>query len=1567
MFIESVITDSINISLNGCYDTTSVIVNITNTGQGWLIVKHTCSMSGVTFGSDSVIISPGSSGIIRVYFDASTQLAGIYSGVLNLFSNDTLHPLWIVPVTMIESGWPYINTSNWQIDFSSITQNTDETILTYIYNFGCDTLHVSNLVSLRPEYTFFPTSFDILPQYTQEVSVNFHPLSAGNFDDTLTILSNNVQTYQIALLATANPAPVINLSTDSIEVTITESYDSVSVPLMVHNIGSNDLEFHMIQPADFFDDFENGLGKWTYTGQWSTSSDAYAGTHSLSQSPGTFYTNSMNQWMGLKDSLVVTRPDSCQLQFWLKKILSTMGDYLEIYLQVNGSSWTMFETVYYDEDWTLTTYNLSSYVTQGSYIKIFLHFQSDWGGVSYGVKLDDLKITGIGPDGPWLSIAPVTGIISPGDSSIINLTFKSAGMDNGVHSQLVRVVSDDMVRPNLPLPCIFHVQGSAGPIMELSPGNLFADIYGCNDSVSVPITIHNNGLAVLQWQFNSTNVSDTDGTTQPGDSSLVQVNFFSASLVGGSYSLPLQLSTNDPLHAWVEIPATVIVHGVPELHVPVFCEDFGTIMQYTSKTDTIIISNTGCDTLHISGLEINLPAFSVTASSLKVAPSSTGRLMANFHPVSTGTFTDSLKITSNDGSKSICLTGTASGIPLVSIFPDTIYDEFLCQVTGSKTLRIKNLGAIPLNYSFQMQNAPWLQITPVSGTLSSGDSATHMLSYSKAGLAAGSYHGNIIINSNDPLHAVSEVPFEFHVTDPYRPVDLGEDQYLCAVASADLHAGEDYASYLWNSGSSDPDLSVSTSGNYSVTITDDFGCIYSDTVSIQFYNNPIVFAGNDSIACAGTGFVFQPQCQNLTPTVTKTFYLGSGTDFTSDVEYTPFGTFYMDHRMQMIYTASELAASGLSAGNITSLSFNVGTTGSPAMQGFSIKIGQTFNTTLTGPVNGLTTTFSSNAYSPVSGWNTFNFSQEFGWNGYQSLVVEVCFHNTSWEESSSVQYSIIPHSVWTGWVDNCYPQCGCDLTIGNVFNRRANIRLSGTGNVTKYAWTGPGDYSSNLRNAVVHPVTYASAGTYVLTVDNGIGCLGTDTVEITVNPIPVVEAGSNQTIVCGNSVSLNATVNGGAGPYTCQWTPVTGLSDATVPDPLASPTQTTTYAIRATGANACYALDSLTINIIPVFSINGIVSYKNTQISPLGNVKIDLKDPGGTVIDSIVTNGDGSYHFDSLVSGNYSYQISSAGPFGGVNATDALLVSKHVVSLVNLKGLNLTAADVNNNGAVSSADALLIMRRTVGFINNFPAGNWIFDYNPMVVSGSNLTQNVKGLCVGDVNGSLIPGAKTVALLTLEESGLAQLQEGKVIEIPVSISDACRLGAMTLALALSDDILKVTDVKSSIQGLIWNVLPDHKLKIAWQNTEGIDIQENEVIATLKVNLKNTIALKDPLVRLLDGSEFADPDARVIQAKLTIPAVGKRFSSGEISLEIQPNPFSDQTRLICSIPAEAWVRISIIDIYGKQQRKIYDAMAQRGPLVIDYRDTEVPPGLFTVFITVEANGSYYTLAAKVVKTH
>ena len=141
----------------------------------------------------------------------------------------------------------------------------------------------------------------------------------------------------------------------------------------------------------------------------------------------------------------------------------------------------------------------------------------------------------------------------------------------------------------------------------------------------------------------------------------------------------------------------------------------------------------------------------------------------------------------------------------------------------------------------------------------------------------------------------------------------------------------------------------------------------------------------------------------------------------------------------------------------------------------------------------------------------------------------------------------------------------------------------------------------------------------------------------------LVVSANPSVIAQGGSSNLNAVASEGNGSFTYRWTPASSLNDATIQNPIASPTQTTTYTCTATSAAGLTESGTCTVTIVsPPTDLTATVQNTNqvrlhwTAPDPATSYKI-YRD--NTLIASDVTST--SYSDSNLEAGDYSYQVAA--------------------------------------------------------------------------------------------------------------------------------------------------------------------------------------------------------------------------------------------------------------------------------------------------------------------------------------
>lgn len=151
-----------------------------------------------------------------------------------------------------------------------------------------------------------------------------------------------------------------------------------------------------------------------------------------------------------------------------------------------------------------------------------------------------------------------------------------------------------------------------------------------------------------------------------------------------------------------------------------------------------------------------------------------------------------------------------------------------------------------------------------------------------------------------------------------------------------------------------------------------------------------------------------------------------------------------------------------------------------------------------------------------------------------------------------------------------------------------------------YSWTNISAENAALPN----PTTVSSATTvYEVTAFIG-GCFAKDQVRVTTVPYPFVSAGADTMICHNNMVQLSGNTDGSS----VTWFPASSLDRANASDPIATPTQTTSYILTALDTKGCPkpSNDTIVVTVLPP-----IVPFAGRDTSVVVGQPLQLNASGG--------------------------------------------------------------------------------------------------------------------------------------------------------------------------------------------------------------------------------------------------------------------------------------------------------------------------------------------------------------------
>ena len=135
--------------------------------------------------------------------------------------------------------------------------------------------------------------------------------------------------------------------------------------------------------------------------------------------------------------------------------------------------------------------------------------------------------------------------------------------------------------------------------------------------------------------------------------------------------------------------------------------------------------------------------------------------------------------------------------------------------------------------------------------------------------------------------------------------------------------------------------------------------------------------------------------------------IGTGSISNTTTAYpSVYGNWYRGARHQILIKASELQASGMSAGNISGIGFDVLVPSGGSLSNFEIELKSTTQIALSAwSNNNLQTCFGPTTINDVTGWNQHDFHTPFYWDGTSNIIVQTCFYSSGNSQNAIMNMS----------------------------------------------------------------------------------------------------------------------------------------------------------------------------------------------------------------------------------------------------------------------------------------------------------------------------------------------------------------------------------------------------------------------------------------------------------------------------------------------------------------------------------------------------------------------------------
>jgi len=432
---------------------------------------------------------------------------------------------------------------------------------------------------------------------------------------------------------------------------------------------------------------------------------------------------------------------------------------------------------------------------------------------------------------------------------------------------------------------------------------------------------------------------------------------------------------------------------------------------------------------------------------------------------------------------------------------------------------------------------------------------------------------------------------------PVIPLSSTADYCAGTPFSMTLDAGNPGATYNWENGAANTQTyTVTTAGTYSVSVTGTNGCVASDSIIITQRPLPVINLGQDTSFCAGSPFFRIYNAGNPGSayswnggTFTGQSFIANQADTYTVTVTTPFSCTASDtvivseNPLPVIqlgqdsaYCAGAAFAWVLDAGN-AGAAFNWNN-GAAATQTFTALAAGTYSVQVTdanGCVNSDSVTVTEHPLPVVQlpADTAYCAGTPFGWILDAGAFTGALY---SWNNGAGTAqtFSVSTAGTYNLAVTDSNACVGSDSVIV-IENALPVIDL---GNDTAYcagnvfAWAinagNPGaSYNWNNGAGSAAVFTATTAGTYTVVVTDANGCVNTDSVIVSENPLPVLDLGAD-VVSSSQTVVLDAP----AGFTVYNWSSGQNTASITV-------TQNGTYTLTVTDANGCSATDAVSVYI----------------------------------------------------------------------------------------------------------------------------------------------------------------------------------------------------------------------------------------------------------------------------------------------------------------------------------------------------------------------------------------------------
>jgi subtilisin family serine protease len=612
-------------------------------------------------------------------FTAVGAPIGDYRADVVVTSNDPVHPSRTVPAHLHVQGEPDIALSADHIAFGTVFSGTARTDSVTVTNAGTDILHVTGVSSDNTAFTAVPVSITLTPGSSRAVRVTFSPPTNGPYSGTLTITSDDPDegSVPVALTGNASDPPVAAIDTDSLVVTLLAGQQATR-KIHLSNTGAGSLDFttsariHSASvesfaiPAGAKGAADPGLSILGHGGP-----DLYGYGWTDSDQPG----GPAFDWV---DILATGTP-----------------------LPVNGDDAVVtgvpigFAFPFYGQDYTtinVTTNGFLSFTSSST-----AHFNTPLPDSSaprnmLAVMWDDLFA---GPSTIYIR--------RDGTRTIVEWYYQQPLQSFSAHTFEVILYPDGRFKYQY-----LHATGPWDGSATVGIQNADASD-GLTVQYNLGTFLHDQLAVAFDLNLRFLTVTPASGSLPPGNGVDLTAVLDADPLAGGDYRGEIEIHSNDPIHPVLSVPAHMHVVGVPDIALAPSSIAFGDVFTGGTKAETLYVSNTGLEVLHVTDITSDAAAFSASPTAFTVSPGVTKPILARFTAPALGPSSGTLSVHSDDpdeGVLTVSVSGNGTPPPILSSVPGSFSVSLVHGEKETRTLHFGNEGTVDLTYRLSVHGVP---------------------------------------------------------------------------------------------------------------------------------------------------------------------------------------------------------------------------------------------------------------------------------------------------------------------------------------------------------------------------------------------------------------------------------------------------------------------------------------------------------------------------------------------------------------------------------------------------------------------------------------------------------------------------------------------------------------------------------------------------------------------------------------------------------------------------------------------------------------------------------------------